>query len=1006
VIRLGLRLAISGGREAVIRLAVLTAAVGLGVGLLLIAISGINAVNSQNDRYAWLLTGNPGVPSDSANPHASSQGTTAETSGGKSSGPLWWLLRDDMFDGQVIYRIDVAVTGPTAPVPPGIPRDPGQGQYYASPALAALLKATPASELGDRYPGHLVGTIGDAALPSPDSLVIIVGDTAAQLARAPGAARAASISATPPSGCDGDSCVLGLGIDAKGLDLVLPVVALAMLVPVLVFIATATRLSAARREQRFAAMRLTGAVPRQISVIAAVESTVAAVLGMAAGFGIFFSLRSTLAAIPFTGEPFFPGDLSLRLPDILIAAIGVPAAAAVAARLALHRVCISPFGVTRRVTPQPPRAWRLLPLLAGLAELGFWVTHGVPTAIPGQVQALLPGFALVMAGLVLAGPWLTMAGARIMVQRTSRAPTLIAARRLADNPRAAFRAVSGLVLALFITTVAAAIISTQDAKDGTTQVGGATASNILVDLNQGSYSRAAGYERHPALGSAPTAALLARLRGIPGVDAALVLYADPGLNLPGAAEINGHREKDQAGLVSCTQLANIPALGRCPAGAAVAAVDTNIGDTNLAAGTWPAEHVSAQRLDSLGALGVFVATNGSTRAVEQARTLLETAYPEASGAATFAEASIHASWRDVMYRQLADVVILVSLPIAGCTLAASIAAGLADRKRPFSMMRLAGAPLGGLRRVIALESAVPLLAVAVVAIGTGFGVSAMYATMQLAHPLVAPDAAYYLLTAAGIVVSLGIIAATFPLLDRLTGSEVARNELFPWSQGPRTAQWVVRRYCRRFPLVRAHRMRNSAGKTTTLRAIAGLIGRRGTVSIGGTALRPGVPGEAVAAGLSLVPQGRGTFTKLTVQENLLVGATKRRDKASVAADLDRWYHVFPALSARTKQTAGTLSGGEQQMLAVARSLMSRPSLLLCDEPSLGLAPLVVRSVFDVLREINAEDGTAMLIVEQNAELALDLASRVYLLEVGEVVTSGAAADLRDSDTVRRAYLGY
>jgi branched-chain amino acid transport system ATP-binding protein len=199
---------------------------------------------------------------------------------------------------------------------------------------------------------------------------------------------------------------------------------------------------------------------------------------------------------------------------------------------------------------------------------------------------------------------------------------------------------------------------------------------------------------------------------------------------------------------------------------------------------------------------------------------------------------------------------------------------------------------------------------------------------------------------------------------------------------------------------------NGAGKTTTLRAIAGLIGRRGTVRIGGTELRPGVPGEAVAAGLSLVPQGRGTFTKLTVQENLLVGATKRRDKAAVTQDIERWYEVFPALSARTRQTAGTLSGGEQQMLAVARSLMSRPSLLLCDEPSLGLAPLVVRSVFDVLREINAEDGTAMLIVEQNAELALDLASRVYLLEVGEVVTSGAAQDLRHSDTVRRAYLGY
>jgi branched-chain amino acid transport system ATP-binding protein len=199
---------------------------------------------------------------------------------------------------------------------------------------------------------------------------------------------------------------------------------------------------------------------------------------------------------------------------------------------------------------------------------------------------------------------------------------------------------------------------------------------------------------------------------------------------------------------------------------------------------------------------------------------------------------------------------------------------------------------------------------------------------------------------------------------------------------------------------------NGAGKTTTLRAISGLIGRRGTVAIAGAALPPGDPAAAVAAGLSLVPQGRGTFTKHSVHENLLVGATKRRDKAGIAQDIDRWYDVFPALRSRTGQAAGTLSGGEQQMLAVARALMSRPTLLLCDEPSLGLAPLVVRSVFDVLRQINADDGTAMLIVEQNAELALDLASRVYLLEVGEVVSSGAAQDLRHSDAVRRAYLGY
>jgi len=155
-----------------------------------------------------------------------------------------------------------------------------------------------------------------------------------------------------------------------------------------------------------------------------------------------------------------------------------------------------------------------------------------------------------------------------------------------------------------------------------------------------------------------------------------------------------------------------------------------------------------------------------------------------------------------------------------------------------------------------------------------------------------------------------------------------------------------------------------------------------------------------------VPQGRGTFSKLTVEENLQVGAARRRDRAGIRTDIDRWYDVFPALASRTSQAAGTLSGGEQQMLAVARALMSRPTLLLCDEPSLGLAPLVVRSVFEILRQINADEGMAMLIVEQNAELALNLATRAYLLEVGEVVTSGAAATLRDSDAVRRAYLGY
>ncbi len=489
MIGLGLRLTLSGGREAIIRLVILALAVGLGTALLLAALAGINAVNAQNARYAWLDT----TPT-TASAAQSAQGTTP------ARDPLWGKVTADKFNGQDITRVDVAATGPSSPVPPGIPRDPGPGQYYASPALSRLLASTPKDELADRYPGHQAGIIGEAALPSPDSLVIIIGRTPAQMAHLPGAGEVTTINTKPSTSCNGANCAVRAGVPAAGMDLILSVAALALLAPVLIFIATATRLSAARREQRFAAMRLVGATPRQISLIAVVESTVAAAAGVAAGFGLFFALRIPLAALPFTGHPFFPADLSLTAPGILAVAIGVPAAASVAAWLALQRVRISPLGVARRVTPKPPRAWRVLPLLAGAAELGFFTAHGRPPGIGGQILAFLPGLALVMVGLVTAGPWLTMAGARVLAHRTSRPGALIAARRLADDPRAAFRAVSGLVLALFVTTVAVALMTTQNAKRSGS-IGGPAAASVLTDqfiLGHGTSADSA-----PALGPRP-----------------------------------------------------------------------------------------------------------------------------------------------------------------------------------------------------------------------------------------------------------------------------------------------------------------------------------------------------------------------------------------------------------------------------------------------------------------------------------------------------------------------
>ena len=765
MIRLGLRLAISGGRAAVVRLVIVAAAVGIGVGLLLTVIAAVNAVGVQNDRYAWLDTGAPA---------ASGRATSAI-----SPDPLWALITTDLFDGQPIYRADVAATGPTSSVPPGIPRDPGPGQYYVSPALSALLRSAPADELADRYPGRQAGLIGEAGLPSPDSLVIVVGRSAAQMSHLPGAAQVTSFNTTPPSGCGNHAtCVIRGGLTPSGTDFILSAVVLALLLPVLIFIGTATRLSAARREQRFAAMRLVGATPRQVSLISAVESAVAAAAGVAIGFGLFFVLRVPLAAIPFTGQPFFPAELSLSLSDILAVAVGVPVAAAVTARLALRRVNISPLGVARRVTPPPPRAWRLLPLLAGLAVLGFFVVHGKPASNSRQVLVFVPGFALIMTGLIIAGPWLTMAGARVLARRASRPGALIAARRLADDPRAAFRAVSGLVLALFIFTVAAALLATQNTK-APFEPDGAAANNILAD--QFSNIIYANSGQDVAVGSAPppSATVLTRLRQISGVRGVVAVRADPGLTITSSQLQN---QDIPAAVVSCAQLASTPGLGRCPAGAAAVKVPASLNDIgggNLAEVTWPAADVPARRLDSLPLGSLDVATSGSQPVIEQVRTILENAYPTGTGSPppqTVSEYNAAGNAANNAYQQLADVVILTSLTVAGCTLATGVAGGLVDRKRPFSLLRLTGARLGMLRRVIALESAVPLLAVAAVAIGTGFGASAMYATMEMKLSLVSPGAAYYVLIAAGIVLALGLIAATFPLLRRITGPETARSE--------------------------------------------------------------------------------------------------------------------------------------------------------------------------------------------------------------------------------------
>ncbi|BCJ39372.1 hypothetical protein GCM10010168_63800 [Actinoplanes ianthinogenes] len=741
MIRLGLRLAVAGGREAITRLAVLAAAVAIGVGMLLAAVAGINAVSAQNLRYSWL-----------------NSAVTSAATGPEARDPALWVVREDFFAGSPMARVDVAVSGPDGPVPPGLSALPGPGEYVVSPALDRLLRERPADQLRDRFPGHQAGVLGRAALPSPDSLIVIVGGTRAEVGRITGATEITRMVSISPDKCH--DCVIGLG--SNGIVLTLSVVAAALLFPLLIFIGTATRISAARREQRFAAMRLVGATPRQITQIAVIESTIAAATGAIAGFGVFFAARAGLARIPFTGQPFFLDDLSLTPIQVLVAAFGVPLAAALAAWIALRRVRISPLGVTRRVTPRPPRAWRVLPLLAGLAELAYLVGNR-PRTTEGQLFGYLSGILIVMTGLMIAGPWLTMVGSRLLARRARRVATLIAGRRLADDPRAGFRAVSGLMLALFVTSTATGVITA-----------------IVAERSSGT----PGSAGHDFV----SVATLPEDVGVPaaGITAGgHLIRVNPDLRRESHFEVRDGQvvssDISLPGLLSCAELATIPGAGTCPAGAEVAQVfpDLTAPDylPHTAAGpSWPASPRTAAELAKLNVIDVVVPTDGTTAAIERARTTLNKDFPYGRGAATEADYASDFTRQLNQFQRLADVVIVASLVIAGCSLAVSVTGGLTERWRPFALLRLTGVRLSELRRVVALETTVPLLAVSTVAIGVGFVAAHLFLRSQMQYNLHAPGPTYYVIVVVGLLASVAVITSTMPLLNRITAPEAARNE--------------------------------------------------------------------------------------------------------------------------------------------------------------------------------------------------------------------------------------
>ena len=782
--RLGLRLTLHSGREPFVRLLVTAGAVAIGVAIMLAVLADFHAFTVTNNRPSW----------------ESTQGQAVSRNYASATNSELWNYSNDIYQAQTIERLDVASLGPGAPVPPGISKLPASGQYYASPALAALIRSVPADELGDRFPGRLVGTIGQRALTGPEELVIYVGYQPAKLAGLPATIVVDKIAAATArqiwSPYFRDAFVVG---------------AIAFLFPILILVGTATRLAAARREERYAALRLVGATSRQISVISSVDAVVSALLGAIVGIVIFILLRPALADTAITSARYFSDEVTPTALGYLAVLVGVPAASAASSLLSLRRVRISPMGVTRRVTPKPPTAWRIVPLLAGVFLFIVGLALTTAKSIGGPA---FPGLILTLIGLVVAGPWLTAQAARLFGRFMTGASSLLAARRLADNPMAAFRSVRGLVLAVFLGTVVAGLLPAIESITATPSA--KALSNVLLDgftsapvcgnnVNctagkAGPQAGATALQQRIALEGLPPSAAGALLRGLTAISGTTVIPiyspplkgspANPGPSSsngsgPGGPVSSGPGAFGGYGIISCAGLRQLAVLGQCAPGRKAAVVqaaslfsDNPRFSTQPIAG--PSSPAASGNIRGLYLQALLVKVNDPAT-LEKVRTYLVThATQTASGTAprTFGEAvQARAGVADTVQR-LVYIAVALTLIVAGCSLAVSVGGSLVERKRPFTLLRLTGTATTTLYRVVFLEAVFPLVAATVAAAGIGYGISVLTVNRMApaGTPLPVPGHVYYVTMAIGLIASLLVILASLPLLGRITGAGSVRFE--------------------------------------------------------------------------------------------------------------------------------------------------------------------------------------------------------------------------------------
>ena len=766
--RLGLQLTLRSGREALVRLALTTAAVAVGVALLLGVLAEFNAFQAQSNQPCWACTGgNQQVPSPLP-----------------ARGELW-NNSVDFYQGQTLTRLDVAALGADEPMLPGISKLPAPGQYYASPALAALLRTVPADQLGDRFPGRMIGTIGQAGLTGPGQLAIYIGYTPAAVNAIGGTVWVTSIATAPAP-----------EVFTPFFRYAFAVGLLAVLFPMLVLISTATRLAASRREERFAAIRLVGGTPADIRKIAAVEAAVSAFFGAVLGTVIWLILQPLVADGALIGTQYFASTVTPAAWEYAAIVLGVPVIALVAALISLRRVQVSPLGVSRRTTPKQPTFWRLVVLALGVGVYFYGLSVTSHQSIGAPV---FPGLLLTMVGLVIAGPWFTWATARLFGSMSRGAAPLLASRRLADNPKAAFRSVTGLVLAVFLGTMVGTLVPAVNATEASPTNG--SLSNVLLDqvlMSGPAATRLLG--GLSAIGGATVYPFYVRTMppvtpsgggggsaGTAGKGGSGPVHRGPGSDNPA----QGKAWAGQVTIVSCAVMRELVVLGQCAPGlAAVETSDDSMFGDNPLYNTQPFVSASNRAyhgpLAGLPLQAVLVRAD-SPATLERVRTYLAVNAPpqvtQGPGSSptpprTFGETLNIRLGRAATVENLVYAAVALTLIVAGCSLAVAVGGSLVERKRPFTLLRVGGTGIGVLSGVVLLEAAVPLVAATLLAAAIAYSSSALAyvrlapagsAIPQLGH-------AYYDLMGAGLVIAFAVIAVTLPLLRRMTAPGNVRFE--------------------------------------------------------------------------------------------------------------------------------------------------------------------------------------------------------------------------------------